>query len=356
MQTALYFLLSIFPFLAIIGIPLGIGLDIMQQNFFFSFGFFAFCQARQNKIAIVFLGYLFARAVLCNHYYTFTEVCRCIGLFGVIFWIAQNKTDTIKIIRILSITATIEFVFVMFPGLLHWSRIPDTIGLIGTFGHENRVSSFYLVVLPMAIFGATIKQEYEWRVIHWIAAIFSIVVLIGCGSRAGAMLVLFEIGAIIFYFNHKKRWMKYFSISILIMAIIYGGYNLWFGIARSQIDCPERLHFWKAAWEMIKACPIFGIGPGLWGKVYYSVWHVGGWNHCHNEPLQLLSEIGIIGFSLFYTFIGWLLWNIRFRFWYALPIVVILIHSLIACMRTIEQTFYFAIMAGLALQNEKTKL
>ena len=75
----------------------------------------------------------------------------------------------------------------------------------------------------------------------------------------------------------------------------------------------NRLNMWRVAWEMIKAHPIFGYGLGSYEIEYlkyqdrivdrYSFEQFSEWFHntiptfrAHNDHIQLLTELGIVGF------------------------------------------------------------
>jgi O-antigen ligase len=70
---------------------------------------------------------------------------------------------------------------------------------------------------------------------------------------------------------------------------------------------------------MIGQFPFFGVGFGAFGNVY-SAYDTTGMEyalvHAHNDYLELLSELGIVGFGLLAFAVGFILFK-SFRTWMA---------------------------------------
>lgn len=73
----------------------------------------------------------------------------------------------------------------------------------------------------------------------------------------------------------------------------------------SQASAGTRLVYWKVAWAYFVEHPLWGIG---WGKLVQT----------HNLPLELLAEVGIVGFISFYALMLWLL-GLFLKAYYLLP-------------------------------------
>lgn len=113
------------------------------------------------------------------------------------------------------------------------------------------------------------------------------------------------------------------------------------GIRTLEVDTSSRLQFWGTALEMARAHPLQGIGAGafktgyvsyrsranahpLWGQVqdFSQTEGAASVYRTHNEWLQILSELGLIGLTLIACLIaglGSLLWQTKQR-WLALAV------------------------------------
>jgi O-antigen ligase len=73
----------------------------------------------------------------------------------------------------------------------------------------------------------------------------------------------------------------------------------------------DRMAHWQAAWEMYRAYPLLGVGPGQY-PTYYPEFRLPLWPdpkvHAHNFYLQTLAELGIVGALALLIFVlatGW---------------------------------------------------
>jgi tetratricopeptide (TPR) repeat protein len=86
--------------------------------------------------------------------------------------------------------------------------------------------------------------------------------------------------------------------------------RLWTLVDFSSGSEKERISLWRNSAEMVREAPLLGVGPGHW-KIEYPRFARSALPHegdrfslgrqperAHNEPLQLLAETGVVGFSL----------------------------------------------------------
>ncbi|TCO78818.1 O-antigen ligase family protein [Marinisporobacter balticus] len=72
-----------------------------------------------------------------------------------------------------------------------------------------------------------------------------------------------------------------------------------------------RFSFYKDAFKIIKDYPILGAGGGAWATIYFTYQSYMYWStQAHNYIMQLWIEIGTLGFLIYITFIGTLLFNV----------------------------------------------
>ncbi|AFY76048.1 lipid A core-O-antigen ligase-like enyme [Pleurocapsa sp. PCC 7327] len=196
-------------------------------------------------------------------------------------------------------------------------------------GHPNFVAGYLLLILPLTIALALSRQG--WQRIGALAASLPLgVVLYTTSSRGGflGLLILGLMGMVLFTVRGrgKQRWQRLAGCSALLILIAF--ILLSNPRVRQIVQVPsiashspavqvridgesrDRIFMWQASLNIFKAKPLFGVGPGNMARVYnlYRPIEVGtGASHVqqlHNTPLQILGELGLVGFSAFLFLIG----------------------------------------------------
>lgn len=100
-----------------------------------------------------------------------------------------------------------------------------------------------------------------------------------------------------------RRWpfLALLTLLLLVVFIFLTPSNLVerFGEAAAAQDSEGRVPIWRDTLRLIAAYPIFGVGFGAFFPAFlrYQFAGVGlAWTNTHNDYLQLLSELGIVGF------------------------------------------------------------
>jgi hypothetical protein len=68
--------------------------------------------------------------------------------------------------------------------------------------------------------------------------------------------------------------------------------------ARLNVDSPDRWAAWRAGWQVFLGHPLTGAGPGLHSLSWRSPDGVRVFGYAHNEYLQLLATLGLLGLVL----------------------------------------------------------
>lgn len=201
-------------------------------------------------------------------------------------------------------------------------------GVQGTLGHPMAASVFLAMLLPFCV--------EKWT--RWETAL-TIIIILAMGSTTG---ILGMVAALYFYLYRRNR-----KISLLLGAV--GGLACTLG----AYFLPEVEFFsfsgrflpWSAAWNHIAHGgwhAVFGYGPGSWFGLYgcqladaksvdcsVNHWGVGYtriWDFLHSDPLQLLLELGIVGFGI--ALVGILDLLRRSKTWVGASLSAIFVNSL----------------------------
>jgi O-antigen ligase len=150
------------------------------------------------------------------------------------------------------------------------------------------------------------------------------------GERTAFGLLIISTLFILFFIS-KFRLMRIITFIISILLVIYFSFTNEQVIERNfnqtitqlgldsesekiNILSPQHENMFISAYKIFKERPIFGSGPDsfkiLCGEERFDPNPMSCSTHPHNTYVQILTEIGLIGFSMFIFFVGWILFNV----------------------------------------------
>ena len=199
-------------------------------------------------------------------------------------------------------------------------------------GHHNFVGGYCLLVLPIIV-GFTLTQTHKKRQLGYGAIALNAAALYISGSRGALLgaLALAIVSLSLYCIYHPPKTSRHWILLSLLCLLISGALisnprvrslTAFSPSANSsafsiqQIDdgpTKDRLFMLQAGRRIIAAHPLLGVGPGNLARVYnlYRPLAVGGGldlvQQLHNTPAQILAELGIVGFSGYLLWMGWLL-------------------------------------------------
>jgi len=224
-----------------------------------------------------------------------------------------------------SIYGLFQYIGIDFGSFVNYfgSRLSQGTRLFTIFGNPNLLGGFNVFILPLitAFFIKAIKDKNIKKVWYLgLVGIFAFITLIlsqtrGCWIASGISLVVF------FFLYYRKEGVAFVRknvvLSIIIIFILVGALV---GLGKVVLGNNElsdttsaniRLLYYGNTLKMIKENPVFGRGVGTFSAYYplyrnkQEAFSLGETameyrvEHPHNEHLELLSELGIIGYLLF---------------------------------------------------------
>ncbi|MHA1788595.1 MAG: O-antigen ligase family protein, partial [Candidatus Helarchaeota archaeon] len=204
--------------------------------------------------------------------------------------------------------------------------------ITSTIGQKNLISNYIAMFLPIQIYFITFTEKN--KTIYYVFLIINYTALMICQSR-GIWISLFcafiIVAVYIFYKKQvalsifrKRKHLITLSIIFVIITLIYSTDNF---INKRSISVPSRaisvfnqedpsintrLLIWRTTLEMIKEKPLIGHGLGAF-QINYPLFqaqllkenphllkYITNPMDAHNEYLQLVAEIGIIGFMIIF--------------------------------------------------------
>jgi O-antigen ligase/tetratricopeptide (TPR) repeat protein len=215
-------------------------------------------------------------------------------------------------------------------------------GLNPTYGNRNIFAAALIVKMSFTFFVLFNIKDVFLRVVSFAVIFCSVlsILLIGARTAIFSLPIIFLILLVGYYIIHRKSgvqpFLKRILAPLLLVFVLAFVSSLSFNrIHREKLNTFDdlvftkskkdlyrdnakknslasdsgRKEFWEAAINGFKSSPIIGVGIGNWKIIEKDrlVYSKKGSNHfyprrAHNDFLQVLSEMGIIGFVLFILF------------------------------------------------------
>jgi len=227
-----------------------------------------------------------------------------------IFYLAEVNIN--KIFRTIFYSSLLVMSYGVFQKIridfIHW-QLGFSGRVFSFLGNPNFFSSYLVSILPVYFY----LFEKEKKSVYFACFLFNFLMIFFTKTRgsiiAGIVLVVFLI-----YFSLKnnffsKRFLKIFSIFVLLFSAIF--------ILRTDLklsfndsSIKERIFKWKVAFAIFKRNPVFGCGIGN-VKTNFALYQAKvrekfkiklkgtSESKIHNDFFQILSELGIFGFVIF---------------------------------------------------------
>lgn len=246
----------------------------------------------------------------------------------------RRSSQARKIALILAIYGVAVAAFALVQGVapngkLYWLRLPRMGGWIyGPYVNHNHYAGLMemLVPIPLVISLSHLVPE-KARIASGVAAAIMVGTIFLSGSRGGMLAIIAELGILAAIAFREKRSLR-IAIGIGAFAVVLVGLLVWLGgkelttrvssistEARGEISGGMRLSIDRDGIQMFRQRPILGWGLGTFPVVYpqfrsfYTNFFV---NEAHNDYVQLLAEMGLLGF-------GTMLWFLVVLYRYAVP-------------------------------------
>lgn len=187
----------------------------------------------------------------------------------------------------------------------------------GTFVNRNHFAGYLEMMIPIGLGWILVQEDrgkkaFVSRLVIFLGVIVMSLALIFSRSRSG-IIILVLVFVFFFSFNfsytrkqrEQKGGFKVLLVSVFIIIIIM---SLYIGVDSTlqkfswdHLLRESRLSIWDHTWNIIADFPLFGSGLGTFAALY-PVTEADGElvkiSHAHNDYLEFLSELGVIGMCL----------------------------------------------------------
>jgi len=174
-----------------------------------------------------------------------------------------------------------------------------------SFVHANDFGAYIILVLPLTFIFLSKRFSKTNRITALTVCALGLYCLLRTSSR-GAWLG-FIIGAIIYFIYYKKRFSLAIPLAMVSLIIVFpAGLKRVLSIFSSQQNTVwERLKLWQGTWDMIKEHPVLGFGINTFSEYFprFKPADYPDLKYTHNSYLQMWSEIGLVGLTIFLALI-----------------------------------------------------
>ena len=259
-----------------------------------------------------------------------------------------------RLMTVLAACGAVQALYALFelyrsnPHVLFYKKVYNLGSATGTFINRNHFSGYLELIIPIALtlllaridmFSLAGKRwpekmsqmtgkGFSGNVILIIAIVIMSLGVLKSQSRSGAFILVltfvlfFELT--VFHFSkarYGQTWIKTVLKSVFLLvtigALYVGVEGTLSRFASDRLLQDGRPQYWNNVLTMFARFPVFGTGYGTFADVYPAFQTVtleGRLVHAHNDFLENLAELGIIGFALMMGAIGFLLLD-GFRTW-----------------------------------------
>lgn len=235
------------------------------------------------------------------------------SLVSFFIYAATNKVEDLRVIVAFMLLAWLkiglEGFLGWYTGNLVWENqgIPRLHGSTAMYGHPNSFSGFAVGCLPYAAFLLLCVKSNLLRLGLLTILIFSLLIVVNTGSRTGYVAVI--IGATFFFMKLKAGKFKIILLAILAFSLtinlVPAHYkerfeSIFTGEEKEGASSATRREIITDAITVYKTYPL-GIGLQAFPKVRENMF--GRSQNTHNLYLEVLTNIGPIGFIVFIVFV-----------------------------------------------------
>lgn len=212
------------------------------------------------------------------------------------------------LIFFISITSVVGLILLVIPTLAQ--SLPPTNLLFAFYGH-NHLAVLLLFVVPYAVDKYLEKRTWQ----QFVYVVFIFVSLVLTFSRGVWCIVAFYLIFKFWLFNKSNKSIPR-SLFVILACLLVGSFTYWIVSKgslgenipyhiRPQIlkssPLEHRIPYWEQAVKSFISHPLTGSGPGTFYLESLRLQSQPNLHsyYAHSYPLQILSEIGIVGFSAF---------------------------------------------------------
>ena len=243
---------------------------------------------------------------------TFTRYLPNVFLFLIVFAAVRTRDQLLWVVGAFVVGAFLSGVY----GLLVPPPTQDLGRLAGAGGDPNETAAAMVAGLALATaLAVALRGKPLARMACVVAAVICMLALFLTSSRGGLVALGVALIAAVLLGGRRRGTMLVAALGAVLVTVFYFA-TIAPESVRERVTHPQggtgRVDIWKVGWRMVQHNPIEGVGSGNFqtssihyllapGKLVRDDFIVDTPKVAHNTYLQILAELGIVGFIAFIT-------------------------------------------------------
>jgi O-antigen ligase len=286
--------------------------DREQRERFFSHPGFLF-------VLVLFVSWALISATWAEHpgaaIETFTRYLPNAFLFLIVFAAVRTRNQLLWVVGAFVVGAFLSGIY----GLIVPPPASDIGRLAGAGGDPNETAAAMVAGLALATaLGIAARGRPLVRTACWVAGVICMLALFLTSSRGGLISLAVALLTAVALGGRRRGTMLIAAFGAVLVTVFYFA-TIAPDAVRERVTHPEggtgRVDIWKVGWRMVQHNTIEGVGAGNFqtssihyllepGKLVRADFIVDTPKVAHNTYLQVLAELGVVGFALFITILG----------------------------------------------------
>jgi len=282
-----------------------------------------------------FLIMIISLVISPNRWISFQDLLLFLSYFALYFIVlsnVKNKKQFYSIIHILFMTTFIVSFYTIIQYYKLDPFLKEITQLTSTIGQRNWISNYLFMLMPLIFIFFLTEKKTKIKITYFLllSVIYLNLIILQSLSIRITIIITAILGVALLFklklvkvFLQNKKWLILLIATFILISVFYSTDNT---LNRSPSILEQRmlpaykgedlsinrtLLTWNTAYKMLKNRPLFGVGIGIFKMQYlfyqgelledlpgYLPYYTNS-QEAHNEYLQLLVELGILGLVSF---------------------------------------------------------
>lgn len=169
---------------------------------------------------------------------------------------------------------------------------------VGIFSDPNDLGMLFVISLPMAVYLGSRGGLMGMRRLFWFCGCLLLFYGIYLTNSRGSFLAVVAMTAVYIWIQRGAIWAAMLGAGAMVVLRMMPSRLDELNVQESSAS--GRIDAWYEGMQMFITHPVLGVGAGQFTQYHYLT--------AHNSIILVLAETGIIGFSLWFAFVGYGFW------------------------------------------------
>jgi O-Antigen ligase. len=169
---------------------------------------------------------------------------------------------------------------------------------VGIFSDPNDLGMLFVISIPMAVYLGSRGGFLGMRRLFWFCGCLLLCYGIYLTNSRGSFLAVVTMTAVYIWIQRGRVWAAMLGAGALVLLRLMPSRLDQLNVQESSAS--GRIDAWYEGMQMFITHPLLGVGAGQFTQHHYLT--------AHNSIILVLAETGIIGFALWFAFIGYGFW------------------------------------------------